>query len=221
MFERLKKAFSAAPSPRELDDGLAQWAISHMLSHHRLPNGATAAEGLLHDKAFKAGCAPSTRPYIVGVELLAKAELDLREDVNIIVMHRTLKRALDKAAVNLFAEVTDTLRTTDRPLPEELAWLSMYRDAGWPGPSTDFWSRYCVLTDAPEAAREWLDEESIELLMDMPVELRPVTPFLIAFTRGKLYLHLQMEHADDGVISHPVLDAVEALSARALRLFGR
>ncbi|QCB45310.1 hypothetical protein E5678_04285 [Hydrogenophaga sp. PAMC20947] len=175
----------------------------------------------MHDKAFKAGCAPSTRPYIVGVELLAKAELDLREDVNIIVMHRTLKRALDKAAVNLFAEVTDTLRTTDRPLPEELAWLSMYRDAGWPGPSTDFWSRYCVLTDAPEAAREWLDEESIELLMDMPVELRPVTPFLIAFTRGKLYLHLQMEHADDGVISHPVLDAVEALSARALRLFGR
>ena len=57
--------------------------------------------------------------------------------------------------------------------------------------------------------------------MDMPAELRPVTPFLIAFTRGKLYLHLQMEHADDGAISHPVLDAVEALSARAVKLFGR
>lgn len=221
MFERLKKAFSSTASPQEPDDGLAQWAIGHMLSHHRLPNGATAVEGLLHDKPFKAGCAPSTRSYIVGVELMARADLGLREDMNIIVMHRTLKRALDKTAANLFAEVTDTLRTTDRPLPEEMAWLSMYRDAGWPGPSTDFWSRYCVLTDAPEAAREWLDGELIEWLMDMPAELRPVTPFLIAFTRGKLYLHLQMEHADDGAISHPVLDAVEALSARAVKLFGR
>ena len=78
-----------------------------MLSHHRLPNGATVVEGLLHDKPFKAGCAPSTRSYIVGVELMARADLGLREDVNIIVMHRTLKRALDKVAANLFAEVTD------------------------------------------------------------------------------------------------------------------
>ena len=221
MFERIKKAFSGEPMPREPDDGLAQWAIDHMLSHHRLADGATVAEGLLHDKPFKAGCAPSTRSYIVGVELMAKAELGLREDVNVILLHRTLKRALDKVAANLFAEVTDTLRTTDRPLPEEVAWLSMYRDAGWPGPSTDFWSRYCVLTDAPEAAREWLDEEVVGQLLDMPAELRPVTPFLVALTRGKLYLHLQMEHPDDGVISHPVLDVFEALSARALRQFGR
>ncbi len=220
MFERIKKAFSGAPAMRESDDGLAQWAIHHMLSHHRLADGATVAEGMLHDKPFKVGCAPSTRSYIVGVELMARAELGLRDDVNVILMHRTLKRALDKVSAKLFTEVTDTLRTTDRPLPEEITWLSMYRDAGWPGPSTDFWSRYCVLTDAPEVAREWLDDAAVGQLLDMPAELRPVTPFLVALTRGKLYLHLQMEQADDGVISHPVLDAFEALSARALRLFG-
>ena len=221
MFERIKKIFSGPSTLPPSGDGLAQWAVSHMLSHHRLADGATVAEGLLHDRPFKAGCAPSTRPYIVGVELMAKADLGLREDVNVIVMHRTLKRALDKAASSLFAEVTDSLRTTDRPLPEEVVWLSMYRDAGWPGPPTAFWSRYCVLTDAPEAAREWLDESAVDQLLDMPVALRPVTPFLVAFTRGKLYLHLQLEEVDDGTISHPVLDTVDSLSARALRLFGR
>jgi hypothetical protein len=221
MFERIKKIFSGPSVSPPPGDGLAQWAVSHMLSHHRLADGATVAEGLLHDRPFKTGCAPSTRPYIVGVELMAKADLGLREDVNVIVMHRTLKRALDKAASSLFAEVTDSLRTTDRPLPEEVAWLSMYRDAGWPGPPTEFWSRYCVLTDGPEAAREWLDASMVGQLLDMPAALRPVTPFLVALTRGKLYLHLQLEHVDDGAVSHPVLDAIESLSARALRLFGR
>lgn len=221
MFERLKRALKPADAGPAEADGLARWAVDRMLSHHRLSNGATVAEGLLFDRPFQAGCAPSSRPYIVGVELMARADLGLRDDVNIIVMHRALKRALEKAAGHAFADAVSQVQTTDKPLPEELVWLSMYRDAGWPGPTPDFWARYCVLTDDVEAARAWLDGDAIESLCDAPATLRPVTPFLIALTRGKAYLRLQMEAPDDGQVSHHALDTLEQLSARALKLFGR
>ena len=202
-------------------DGLARWAVDRMLSYHRLSNGASVAEGLLLERPFQAGCAPSSRPYIAGVELMARAELGLRDDMNIIVMHRALKRALEKSAGHAYADAVSQVQTTDKPLPEELMWLSMYRDAGWPGPTPDFWARFCVLTDNLEAAREWLDGDAIDSLCDAPAVLRPVTPFLIALTRGKAYLRLQMEAPDDGQVSHHALDTLEQLSARALKLFGR
>ena len=221
MFEKLKRALKPAEAHPAQADGLARWAVDRMLSHRRLSNGATVAEGLLLDRPLQAGCAPSSRPYIVGVELMARAELGLRSDVNIIVMHRTLKRALEKAAGHVYTDAVSQVQTTDKPLPEELMWLSMYRDAGWPGPTPDFWARYCVLTDSVEAGREWLDGDAIESLCGAPAELRPVTPFLIALTRGKTYLRLQMEAPDDGLVSHYALDTLEQFSARALKLFGR
>ena len=221
MFERLKRALKPAEAGTAEADGLARWALCRMLSHHRMSNGATVAEGLLLDRPFQAGCALSSRPYIVGVELMARAELRLRDEVNIIVMHRALKRALEKAAGHVYADAVSQVQTTDKPLPEELVWLSMYRDAGWPGPTPDFWARYCVLTDDLEAARAWLDGDAVESLLDVPAALRPVTPFLIALTRGKAYLRLQMEAPDDGLVSHYALDTLEQLSARAVKLFGR
>ena len=229
MFERLKRVLRPAGGSAfggstlgALDrDGLARWALDRLLSHRALANGATMAEGMLLGRPFQAGCAPSSRPYIVGVELMARAELGLRDDVNIIVMHRTLKRALEKAASGAYADAVNHVHTTDKPLPEELVWLSMYRDAGWPGPSPEFWARYCVLTDDVEAARAWLSEEAVASLCAAPDALRPVTPFFIALTRGKAYLRLQMEAADDGLVSHFALDTLEQFSARAVKLFGR
>jgi hypothetical protein len=221
MFEKLKRALRPTPVETTEGDGLARWAVDRMLSHHRLSSGGVVAEGLLMDRPFQAGCAPSSRPYIVGVELMARAELGLQDDVNIIVMHRALKRALEKAASTAYDDAVTHVHTTDKPLPEEMVWLSMYRDAGWPGPSAGFWARYCVLTDDLESARDWLDLDAIESLSDSPAGLRPVTPFLIALTRGKAYMRLQMEAPDDGQVSHYTLDTMEQLSARALKLFGR
>jgi hypothetical protein len=221
MFERLKKVPPLAAPGSVESNGLAHWALDRMLSHRRLSNGATLAEGLLLERPFQAGCAPSSRPYIVGVELMARADLGLRDDVNVIVMHRALKRALEKAASNVRTGAIAQVPTREKPLPEELAWLSIYRDAGWPGPTPDFWARYCVLTDHLESAREWVDGDAIESLCDAPAALRPVTPFFIALTRGKVYLRLQMEAPDDGLVSHHALDTMEQFSARALKLFGR
>lgn len=221
MFAKLKRAFSNANLPPNVGDGLFRWGVSRMLSQHCLSNGATVIEGQLLDFPFKAGCAPASRPYIVGVELMARSELGLPADVNVVVMHRALKRALEKAAAMVYSQAVDSVQTMAAPLPEELVWLSTYRDAGWPGPAPDFWARYCVLTYNLEAARQWLDAAAIESLCAGPAALRPVTPYLMALTRGKLYMRLQLEAADDGLVSHHVLDTFEQLCARAIGLFGR
>ena len=184
-------------------------------------HGAVAIEGRFFNRPFKAGCAPSSRPYIAGVELMARAELGLRDDVNVSVMHRALKRALESLAEGLYTSSVESVRTTHTPLPEEIAWLSMYRDAGWPGPPPSFWSRYCVLTDNLDSAREWLDADAVAMLGNAPPDLHSGTPLLMALTRGKIYLRLQMDAPDDGSVSHFALDALEHLSARAVRIFPR
>ncbi|MEZ5702066.1 MAG: hypothetical protein R3E42_09050 [Burkholderiaceae bacterium] len=117
MFEKLKKAFKSA-NPADLGgDGLARWAVSHMLSHHRLSSGGAVAEGLLLERPFQTGSAPSSRFYIEGIELMARAELGLRDDVNVVVMHRSLKRTLEQAAADAYEDSVNHVRTTDKPLP--------------------------------------------------------------------------------------------------------
>ena len=222
MFERLKRTFSPLAAPvGGGSSGLLRWGAGRMMNNQSLAGGAVSIEGLLLERPFKAGCAPSSRPYISGIELMGRADLHLRDDVNIIVMHRSLKRELEKVSAGLYSESVEGLRTTEKPLPEEVAWLSMYRDAGWPGPSSSFWARYCVLTDNVDLAREWLDTDSVAALEDATSALRPTTPFLIALTRGKAYLRLQMEAPDDALVSERAMDALEQLSARAVKLFGR
>ncbi len=221
MFERLKNALGVGSTKVEADEALAQWATERMLTYRALGGGGCALEGRVLDRPFRAGCTASSRSYIRGMELMARAELGLRPDVHVIVMNRALKRSLEALAHTLYGEVTGTLQTTDKPLPEEVGWMSAYRDAGWPGPPADFWAQHAVLTDAPEAARQWLDEESIALLRDAPDQLHADTPRLFWLTRGKAYLRMQLDQPGDNASALYALDVFEHLSARALRLFAR
>lgn len=222
MFARFRKAWASSTVPTQVSDGgLAAWANDHMLTQQRLPDGALAVDGSLWGRPFQAGCAPSSRPYIVGMELMARAALDLDTASSVIVMHRSLKRVLDHLAGQMFAQTVDGLHTSDRPLPEEIVWLSTFRDVGWTGPSDAFWSRYGVLTDSVEAAREVLEPEMIAMLSAPPAGLPSEVPFLLAMTRGKLYLRMQLEAEDSGEAGHYALDAMKLFSARALKCFGR
>lgn len=221
MFERLKSAFSARAASSDADDGLAQWAHERLLSHTPLREGAYALGGRLLDRPFRAECIASSRAYIQGMELMAKADLGLTPEVSMIVMNRSLKRRLELMANELYAEVTDALQTTAKALPEEVRWLSMYRDAGWPGPDDAFWGRYAVLTDAPETARQWLDADSIQMLMDWPTEPGWDAPRLFILARGKTYLRMQVDQPGDNTSALHALDIFEHLSGRALHLLER
>lgn len=221
MFERFKNAFGTRPTSGVVDDGIAQWARERMLSHMGLLGGAFALGGRLMDRPFRAESIASSRSYIQGMELMAKADLDLTEEVNVIIMNRALKRSFEARANSLFGDVTDSLKTKARSVPEEIGWLSLYRDAGWNGPDDDFWARYAVLTDMPDVARDWLDAQSVEWFMNTPTGWDSATPVILMLTRGKTYLRMQEGEPGDSTAALHALDIFEHLSGRALQLLDR
>jgi len=221
MFERLKNALSARRASLPDDDGLHHWAMERMLAHVPRKHGGYAIAGQWMDHPFRAECAPAARSYIQGFEFKAKAELGLTHEVHLILMNRALKRTFEAQANSLYENATDALRTTAKQLPEEVRWLSMYRDAGWPGPDDSFWARYAVLTDAPEIARHCLDAQTIDLLMDWPAPVNEHTPMLFMLIRGNTYSRLQIDHPDDSDAAMHALEVFEHFSARAIKKLER
>jgi hypothetical protein len=221
MFERLKAAMSNRANGRERDAALVQWARDRSLDFGSVLGGGWTMSGRLLDRPFRAERAASTRDYIDGMAVLAKVDLGLRFDGSVVVMNRALKRALEAQANSLYSDVTDTVHTTAKALPEELRWLSMFRDAGWAGPENDFWRRYAVLTDAPEIARHWLAGEGVEQLMNWPPDGDEHMPVVLMLMRGKTYLRMGNAGRGHHGAALSMLGTFEHLSRRAVELFGR
>lgn len=219
MFDRIKNALSGRAADPLRDDALARWAADRLLSHLPMLGGTYAVGGRLLDRTFRAECTTSHRDYIQGMELLAKADLGLSHEMHVVLMNRSLKRMLEARAKA--GESPRTSPDGGRSVPEEVRWVGLFRDAGWPGPPDDFWARYAVLTDAPEMALRWLDSASIDTLMDWPSEVSPQTPVMFMLMRGKAYLRLQVDHPEDRAAALHALDLFEHLCGRALQLFGR
>ena len=161
MYKRLKNALSPNTWLRSRSAPLAQWADDHALSFAPMVGGAYLLAGKWQGRAVRIQCLAPSRPFIQGMELMARAVLGLRQEGNVVLMNRALKEVLEAQSRALYSQYTDELRTMAGVVPDEVRWLSMYRDAGWVGPDHRFWSRYAVLTDAPELARRWtpiLDE---------------------------------------------------------------
>lgn len=205
MFERLKKVFvqRGAATPADASaDAVSEWAGTQGFSFTGIDEGkGFALAGNIGGKAWKLERGLSSRDYIRGDELRARAELKVNDDASVLIINRPLKEALEKRAYQMY---TDTLQTTADPsLPEEMRWLAMYPEVGWDGPSPAFWKRYSVLADRREHAIAWLDTKLAELLMSWP---NPgpddQIPFMLILLRGKMYLRMQYTPADMPTLEH-------------------
>ena len=221
MFERLKKVFShgAAPVNRpDVVDALSQWAGVHGFSYSALGAGnGFSVEGTAAGKPFKLERGASTRDYIHGDELRARAEMALNDDVSVVILNRSLKDALEKRAYEMY---TDTLQTTADPsLPEEMRWLAMYPEAGWDGMAPEFWKRYAVLSEKRDQAMAWVDPHLANLLMTWP-EPAPneQVPFILMLLRGKAWLRMQYTPADMPTLNHAMQIFTYACESAASRL---
>jgi hypothetical protein len=221
MFERIKNALAARAGRKLASDGIQRWASSHHLTHQSRPGGGFVISGLWMDRLFRVECAPSTRSYIQGFELKAKAELAVTHEVGLVLMNRALKRTFEAQANALYEDATDALKTRTRQLPEEVRWLSMYRDAGWPGPDDEFWARYAVLTDAADVARNGLDADAIGLLMEWPAPAHERTPMLFMLNRGNTYLRMQLAQPGDEAVAVHALTAFGHFTSRFASLLAR
>jgi hypothetical protein len=213
MFERFKHAFRQRPATSPSDSPVSRWATSQFLHLRPGDAGQFFIDGQLLDRPFRAECGPSSRPYIQGMELRVKVNLELPPFGQVVVMSRAVRDAL--------VRLDDAVSPLAGPLLDERRWLAELNTTQWSGPAEAFWARYMVLSDAPELARRWLNSDAIEFLTQGNSEAAARVPLLIALMRGKCYLRLQVNpHARDAD-TLLALELLEHLIGRALELAGR
>ena len=209
MFDRLKKVFLQAKPPNNLQsrqpaafEAVSEWAGMQGLAYSTMKEGkGFELTGKVAGKTWKLERGKSSRDYIRGEELRARAELKLNDDVSVLVMNRPLKDALEKRAYEMY---TDTLQTTADPsLPEEMRWLAMYPEAGWDSLPPEFWKRFSVLSQKRDHALAWIDPNLADLLMNWPEPAPDAqVPFVLMIMRGKAYLRMQYTPADMPTLEH-------------------
>ena len=156
-------------------------------------------DGNLNGRPWRIEQGKPSRDFIKGLELRARGEMNVRDDVAVMVMTRSLKNELDKRA---FALYTDTLQTQIDPhLPEEMRWLSMYEEVGWESLGSDFLDQYAILADDRENAVHWVLPDLTRLLMAWPSS-EPGVPRVLMVLRGKVYLRMQISEGDLATAEH-------------------
>jgi hypothetical protein len=232
MFDRLKKALGLKPenAPANasrsslLQSRVSEWAS---LQGYTLQEGNSEARsrasehftlsGRVGSKTWRLESGRPSRSFISGLELRARAELGLPEELAVMVMNRGLKELLEK---NAFAAYTDSLQTVqDAQLGEELRWITSYEELRSPQWEPAFVQHLAVLADQPAPALRWLDATLMHDLLHWPSDLvTPHTPLVLQITRGKLYLRLQYTSGDIPTLEHAVRVLVWA-SESALTAF--
>lgn len=219
MFDLLKNAWARRQEAVLHMESLTRWADDNGLQYSPLPNGGWAVHGDWGGQPVRIECAAPSRPFIQGAELMARVDLGRATAGGVVVMNRMLKHHLEHWASELYSQYTDTLQTTAQQVPDEVRWLSMYRDAGWSGPDRHFWSRYAVLTNVLDVAREWIDGEGLQRLMRWPVDaLSPDTPLMLMLLKGKAYMRLQLDDGLDTDKAMHALDLFRHFGEQALEL---
>ena len=218
MFADFPNVLIPSPWRRARSAPLAKWAHDHALSFNPRVGGAYALAGRWQDRPVRIQCLETSRPFIQGMELMARADLGLKQEGNVVVMNRRIKEVLEAQSRALYSQYTDDLQTMAGVVPDEVRWLAMYRDAGWSGPDRRFWSRYAVLTDAPDTARRWIDSETEQRLMEWPEPVSEETPLMLMLQRGKTYMRMQIDRKGNTDIALHALGLFDRASQRALEM---
>lgn len=196
------------------------WARARQLAYARLPEGGETLGGDLQGCPFRMECVPSHRPYIDQFAWVGKCDLGIGPEVEGVLVNRELKRRFE-SEIDAYRAGHLRLAEGQRQVPEEWIWVDELPDQGWSGPDDAFWERYAVLTDVREVVSRWLDEAAIERLMNWPANVKSDRPLMIMLLKGKLYVRMQASPLDEPEVVLRLLDLVEHLSIRALRLMTR
>lgn len=208
MFGRLKKvSINAKPASQNSaqQEGVSAWAGSQGFTFAAADEGnGFSLTGTINSKPWKLECGRSSRDYILGEELRARAQLQLDGAPSVLIMSRPLKDMLEKRAYGIY---TDTLQTTADPsLTEEMRWLALYPEVGWNGLPRAFWDRYAVLADQRSHATHWVGLALAGLLLSWPEPAAETQlPFMLMLLRGKVYLRMQYTLGDLPMLQHAAL----------------
>lgn len=156
-------------------------------------------DGKINGRPWKLEQGKPSRDFIKGIELRARGEMGVSEDIAVMILTRDLKNELDRRAFSLY---TDTLQTqVDPHLPEEMRWLSMYEEVGWERLGKVFLDHYAILADEQANAEAWITPELAGQLLAWPSSEKDV-PRVLMLLRGKVYLRMQINEGDLATLEH-------------------
>lgn len=228
MFDRIKKVFSRHAWPTAADSSadagrfayapVSQWAATQGFAFaDGRARQAFSVTGRVADKRWRLELGPPSRSYILGEELRARADLGDDSELAVLVMSRGLKEMLQKQADQLPQHAPQA--HSQRPLGEELRWLSQYPEVDWIGPSLQFWSRFAVMAGAREQAVEWLGADLVRQLMSWPLPgASHEVPFVLLLLHGKVYLRMEYRPADLPTLQHAAAIFTTACEGAAVML---
>lgn len=214
MFDRLRKAFAFGSSDEDGNAPASHRAVGRWAAVQELrfdPHGAAggfALEGDVAGTPWRLEAGFSTREYIPGIEVRARAEVGADPDAAVMVISRALKERLEGDA---YGAITDTLQTTvTAELPEEARWLAMFEEVRWPALPVPFMRHFAVVADHLEQAQQWVAPALIEQLLAGVTEPKgdaaraASVPILVMLTRGKVYLRMDYASSSLRDVAHAV-----------------
>ena len=156
MLKRIKnwvgRAKDSGPNSADLE-AVSSWADAQELAFERLADGTGfGLAGTVGGCPWRMEQSPTSRDFIAGVELRARAELALPKNQAIMLINRPLKESLEK---RVYEQATHGVQTTvDAALPEEVRWLAMYDQVGWSTAPIAFWDHYALVADTSGKAAQ-------------------------------------------------------------------
>lgn len=216
MLAALKRWLS--PKHPEMGQGaVAAWAqssgYSHKPTHDRL--GAVVEGKGASGIPWRMEWGAPQRAYISGQELRLRAALRLPQDLQMLLISRSLMESLERETFDRYTESTQTV--IDVATPEEMRWLAMFPKARLTE-HEGLRSAYGAVAIRPKWANAWLDGELAELAAAFATQhfTRP-TPFVLMTTRGNVYLRMGLDAPGAAELASAVL-LFDCAARRARRL---
>lgn len=217
MFNHLKRMFGGPPEGPDWRP-VSGWAKSQSYTFKLVRE----AEGFAIDGRFgrlpwRLEWGPSQRDYIEGRELRIRMALVVPEDLQMMVLSRSLLEALEHRTFEEFTQGNQTY--VGSAVPEEMRWLAMWPPAALAG-QRELRRVIAALGVDPAFAETWLEGPlARQLLASTEGLLKEQPAFLLMCQRGRLYLRMAMAEATSGALAEAV--ALYGVAAQqALRTAG-
>jgi len=206
MLDAIKSLIERATRRAEAD-AIAGWARRSGYVHKREKEGdGFAVEGSFDGTPWRLEWGRPQRRYIAGHELRMRMVLGVPPELQMLLMTRSLKERLASEA---FALATQSNQTAlDDSVGEETRWLVVFPKVPL-GESQIVRNCYALVANHRHEGAAWLEGPLAHALERAAATwLGAQPPFLLMTLRGRLYLRLQLESAEEDDV------------AAALTLFG-
>jgi hypothetical protein len=215
MLGSLKSFFARAPADGD-GDAIAAWARQRGYVCKREKDGdGFAIDGRFETTPWRLEWGKPQRPYVDGRELRLRMALGLPPDLQMLMMTRSLKEALEKEA---FEQAVQTNQTqVGDAASEETRWLVLFPKISLAG-SKVLRSAFAGVSSLPHEGPAWLDGALAQALDRSTTSwLSAQPPFLLMTLRGRIYLRLQLAVADPVDVA-AAIELFETAAGAALRV---